>query len=120
MGQQAHFDPLVLKPGMDVEVAPTVPDAQSTPNEVVGDACQTHVVVVDPSHEISLTQNRLSKCLNRMVIGSFPLPYIHFFHSFLISLLMLQETFQRMLMCPLLLRKCTVEIDSVAPIVLKL
>ena len=39
MGQQAHFDPPVLKPDMDVEVAPTVTDAQSTPNEVVGDAC---------------------------------------------------------------------------------
>ena len=39
---------------MDVEVAPTVLDAQSAPNEVVGDACQTHVVAVDPPHEIPL------------------------------------------------------------------
>jgi hypothetical protein len=37
MGQQAHFDPLVSEPNMDVEVAPTVPDAQSAPNKIVGD-----------------------------------------------------------------------------------
>ena len=45
MGQQSHFDPLVPKPDMDVEVAPMVPNAQSAPNELVGDACQTHDVV---------------------------------------------------------------------------
>ena len=28
MGQQAHFDPPIPEPDMDVEVAPTVPDAQ--------------------------------------------------------------------------------------------
>ena len=39
MGQQAHLDPLVLEPDMDVEVAPTVLDAQSAPNELVGYAC---------------------------------------------------------------------------------
>ena len=39
MGQQAHFDPPVSEPDMDVEVAPTVPDANSAPNAVVGDAC---------------------------------------------------------------------------------
>ena len=39
MGQQAHFDPLIPEPAMDVEVAPMVPDAQSTPNELVRDAC---------------------------------------------------------------------------------
>ena len=119
MGQQAHIDPPVPEPDMDVEVAPTVPDAQSTPNQVVGDACQTHDVVADPPHEIPLTQNHPS-VLSSWLLGAYPLPYIHFFHSFLISLLMLQETFLRMLMCPLLLRKCTVEMDSVAPIVLKL
>ena len=69
---------------MDVEVAPMVPDAQSAPNEVVRDACQTRDVVADPPHEIPLTQNHPSKCLIRMVIGSLPLTYIHFFHSFLI------------------------------------
>ena len=37
--QQAHFDPPVLKPDMDVEVAPMVSDAQFAPNKVVGDAC---------------------------------------------------------------------------------
>ena len=31
MGQQAYFDPPVLEPDIDVEVAPTVPDAQSIP-----------------------------------------------------------------------------------------
>ena len=96
MGQQAHFDPPVLEPDMDVEVAPTVPDAQSAPDAVVGDACQTHVVVADPPHEIPLTQNHPSKCLIRIVIGSLPLPYIHFSHSFLVFLLMLQETFLTM------------------------
>ena len=55
MGQQAHFDPPISEADMDVEVAPTVLDAQSAPNEVVGDACQTHVVVVDPPYEIPLT-----------------------------------------------------------------
>ena len=38
---------------MDVEVAPTVFNAQSAPNEVVGDACRTHDVVADPPHEIT-------------------------------------------------------------------
>ena len=31
MGQQAHFDPPASEPDMDVEVAPTVLDAQSIP-----------------------------------------------------------------------------------------
>jgi len=31
MDQQAHLDPPVLEPDMDVEVAHTVPDAQSAP-----------------------------------------------------------------------------------------
>ena len=55
MGQQAHYDPPIPEPDMDVEVTPTVPDAQSTPNELVGDACQTHDVVTYPPHEIPLT-----------------------------------------------------------------
>ena len=45
MGQQAHIDPLIPKPDMDVEVAPTVLDTQSASNMLVGDACQTHDVV---------------------------------------------------------------------------
>ena len=84
MGQQAHIDPPIPEPDMDVEVAPMIPDAQSAPNELVGDACQTHDVVADPPHEIPLTQNHLSKCLIRMIIGSLPPSYIQFFHSFLI------------------------------------
>ena len=80
MDQQAHIDPPIPKPDMDVEVAPTVPDAQSTPNAVVGEACQTHVVVVGPPHEIPLTQNHPSKCLIRMVIRSLP----SFLHPFLL------------------------------------
>ena len=55
MGQQAHFDSPIPEPDMDVEVAPTVLDAQSAPNMLVGDACQTHDVVTDPPHEIPLT-----------------------------------------------------------------
>jgi hypothetical protein len=50
MGQQAYFDPPVPEPDMDVEIAPTVPDAESAPNEVVGDGCRTHDVVADPPH----------------------------------------------------------------------
>ena len=55
MDQQAHIDPPVPEPYLYVEIAPTVPNAQSARNEVVGDACQTHVVVADPPHEIPLT-----------------------------------------------------------------
>ena len=89
MGQQAHIDPPIPEPDMDVEVAPMVPDAQSAPNMLVRDACQTHDVVVDPPHEIPLTQNHSSKCLIHMVIESLP-PFLHpFFHSFLYFLLML-------------------------------
>ena len=91
MGQQTHFAPPVPKPDMDVEVAPMIPNAQSAPNELVGDACQTYDVVADPPHEIPLTQNHPSKCLIRMVIGSLPHSLHPFFHSFLIFLLMLQD-----------------------------
>ena len=105
MGQQAHFDPPVPKPDMNVEVAPMVLDAQSAPNQVVRDAYQTHDVVVDPPHEIPSTQNHLSKCLIRLVIEILPHSLHPIFHSFLIFLLMLQETFLTMWMCPLLLHK---------------
>ena len=89
MGQQAHIDPPISKPDMDVEVAPTVLDAQSTPNVVVGDTCQTYIFVADPPHEIPLTQNHPSKCLICIIIGSLP-PSLHLFFSFfLIFLLML-------------------------------
>ena len=37
--------------------------------------------MADPPHEIPLTQNHPSKCLNRMVIGSLP-PSLHPFLSF--------------------------------------
>ncbi|XP_066380924.1 heat shock 70 kDa protein BIP2-like [Miscanthus floridulus] len=66
MGQQAHFDPPILEPDMDVEVAHIVPDAQSSPNKVVGDNCQTHDVVIDPPHEIPLTQNHLRHIPNNV------------------------------------------------------
>jgi len=81
MGQQAHIDPPVPEPDMDVEVPPTVPDGQSASNAVVGDACQTHVVVANPPHENPLTQNHPSMCLNRIVIGRLP-PSLHPFLSF--------------------------------------
>ena len=81
MGQLAHFDPPIPEPDMDVEVAPTVPDAQSAPNELVGDACRTHDVVADPPHVIPLTQNHPSNCLVRIVIGNLP-PSLHLFFSF--------------------------------------
>ena len=81
MDQQAHIVPLIPEPYMDVEIAPTVLDAQPAPNVVVGDACQTHVFVADPPHEIPLTQNHPSKCLNCMVFGSLP-PSLHLFLSF--------------------------------------
>jgi len=66
---------------MDVEVAPVIPDAQSAPNEIVGDACRTHDVVADPPHVIPLTQNHPSNCLVRIVIGNLP-PSLHLFFSF--------------------------------------
>ena len=47
MGQQTHFDPPIPEP--------MIPDAQSAPNKVVGDACRTHYVVADRPHEIPLT-----------------------------------------------------------------
>ena len=55
MGRQAHFNLPVPKPDMDVEVAPMVLDAQSTLNELVGDAYQTYDVMADLPHEIPLT-----------------------------------------------------------------
>jgi hypothetical protein len=64
-----------------VEVAPTIPNAHSTLNEVVGDARQTHDVVADPFHEISLTQNQPSKYLIHIIIGSLP-PFLHPSFSF--------------------------------------
>ena len=39
MDQQAHINPPVPKPYLYVEIAPTVPDAQSASNTVVGDGC---------------------------------------------------------------------------------
>ena len=45
MDHQAHIDPRIPEPYLHVQIAPTVPDAQSAPDAVVGDACQTHVVV---------------------------------------------------------------------------
>ena len=57
MDQQAHIDPPVPEPYLYVEIAPTVPDAQSASNTVVGDGCQTHVSVTNPPYEIPLTQS---------------------------------------------------------------
>uniref|UniRef100_K4A1T2 SWIM-type domain-containing protein n=1 Tax=Setaria italica TaxID=4555 RepID=K4A1T2_SETIT len=63
MGQRAHFDPPVLEPVMDVEVAPTIPDAESAPNEIVGHVCRIVDDVVDSPNEFLFTQNDPSKCL---------------------------------------------------------
>ena len=71
MGQQAHIDPPVPEHDMDVEIASTVPDAQSAPNAVVGDACQTHIVVADSPHEIPLTQNH-SSVLTAWLFATYP------------------------------------------------
>jgi hypothetical protein len=70
MAQHAYFDLPAF--AMEVEVAPTVPDAQSARNEVhvamaVGDASGSHDVVAEPPQEIPLTQNHPSKCLFRIV-----------------------------------------------------
>ena len=70
MDQQAHIDPPIPEPYLHVEIAPTVPDAQSAPNAVFGDGCQTHFSVADPPYEIPLIQNHPSKCLNCMVFGN--------------------------------------------------
>ena len=120
MGQWAHIDLSIPEPDMDVEVAPTVLDAQSVPNMLVEDACQTHDIVADPRHEIPLTQNHPSKCLNRMLIGSLP-PSLHPFLSFFPHFsTYVAGDIPNNVDVPLLLRKCTLEMDSVAPIVLKL
>ena len=39
MDHHAHIDPPVSEPYLHVQIAPMVPDAQSAPNAVVGDAC---------------------------------------------------------------------------------
>jgi hypothetical protein len=46
MGEQAYFEPSVPEHDVDAEVPPTVPDAQSAPNDVA-----------HPPQEIPLTQN---------------------------------------------------------------
>ncbi|RCV08090.1 hypothetical protein SETIT_1G298600v2 [Setaria italica] len=63
MGQRAHFDPPVPEPVMDVDVAPTIPDAESAPNEVVGHGCRIVDDVADSPNEFLFTQNDSSKCL---------------------------------------------------------
>ena len=55
MDHQAYIDPPVLEPYLHVQIAPTVPDAQSAPNAVFGDGCPTHFFVADPPYEIPLT-----------------------------------------------------------------
>nr|TKW13910.1 hypothetical protein SEVIR_5G132000v2 [Setaria viridis] len=57
MGQRAHFDPLIPEPVMDVDVAPTIPDAESAPNEVVGHGCRIVDDVADSPNEFLFTQN---------------------------------------------------------------
>lgn len=57
MGQRAHFDPPVPEPVMDVDVAPTIPDAESAPNEVVGHGCRIVDDVADSPNEFLFTQN---------------------------------------------------------------
>jgi len=105
---------------MDVEVAHTVPDAQCAPNELVGDACQTHDVVTDPPHEIPLTQNHPSKCLIRMVIGSLP-PSLHPFFSFFPHFFTyVAGDISDNVDVPPVVAQVHLEMDSVAPIVLKL
>ncbi|RCV12011.1 hypothetical protein SETIT_2G233500v2 [Setaria italica] len=57
MGQRVHFDPPVPEPVMDVEVEPTIPDAESAPNEVVGHICRIVDDVADSPNEFLFTQN---------------------------------------------------------------
>jgi hypothetical protein len=112
MAQQAYFDPPVL--AMDAEVPPTVPDVESTPNEVriaeaVRDASWSYDVVKEPPQEILLTQNHPSRCLFRIVLWSLPPLFIHLSHSFLLFHIMLQETFPQMWMFLLLMLKCPLD-----------
>jgi hypothetical protein len=58
MGEQAYFEPPVLERDVDAEVPPTVPDAQSAPNDVA-----------HPLQEIPLTQNHPSKCQLGIVLS---------------------------------------------------
>ncbi|RCV25031.1 hypothetical protein SETIT_5G133900v2 [Setaria italica] len=57
MGQRAHFDPLIPEPVMDVDVVPTIPDAESAPNEVVGHGCRIVDDVANSPNEFLFTQN---------------------------------------------------------------
>ena len=76
--------------------------------------------MADPPHEIPLTQNHPSKCLNRMVFESLP-HSLHLFLSFFPHFsTYVAGDIPDNVDVPLLLRKCTVEMDFVAPIVLKL
>jgi hypothetical protein len=58
MGEQAYFEPPVPERDVDVEVPPTVSNAQSAPNDVA-----------HPPQEIPLTQNHLSKCQLGIVLS---------------------------------------------------
>jgi hypothetical protein len=54
-GEEARFEPPARELDVEVEVMPTVPDANSCPNDVP-------IPVADPPQEIPLTQNHPSKC----------------------------------------------------------
>ena len=82
LGEQPVADPPAPEPVMDVQVASTVPDAQSAPNEIpiaeaVGLVRRPHVVVAEPLQEVPLTQNHPSKCLMCYVVCMLPLKAIH-------------------------------------------
>ena len=55
MDHEAYINPLIPEPYLHVQIAPTVPDAQSGPNAVFRDGCWTHFSMTDPPYEIPLT-----------------------------------------------------------------
>ena len=76
--------------------------------------------MADPHHKMPLTQNHPSKCLIRIVIGSLP-PSLHpFFSFFPYFFTYVVGDIPDNVDVPPVAAKCTMEMDSVAPIVLKL
>jgi hypothetical protein len=111
MGEQAFFEPPVLERDVDADVPPTVPDAQSAPNDVA-----------HPPQEIPLTQNHPSKCQIGIVLSLYlkSLLLIHFSYHLLLFVAMLEETFPIMRALLLLMPKSRLAMESVLLIVLKL
>jgi hypothetical protein len=80
MGEQVFFEPPVPERDVDADVPPTIPDAQSAPNDVA-----------HPPQDIPLTQNHPSKCQLDIVLSLYlkSLLLIHFSYHLLLFVAML-------------------------------